>query len=47
MQLIRTFYQPDLGYLLEVKQDEDADEDDEEGKGKEEAPEERVVRLLP
>jgi hypothetical protein len=28
MQLMRTFYQPDLGYLLEVKQDEDADEDD-------------------
>jgi hypothetical protein len=28
MQLVRTFYQPDLGYLLEVKQDEDADEDD-------------------
>ena len=26
MQLIRTFYQPDVAYLLEVKRDEDADE---------------------
>ena len=28
MQLVRTFYQPDLSYLIEVKQDEDADDDD-------------------
>jgi hypothetical protein len=28
MQLVRTFYQPDLSYLIEVKQDEDVDEDD-------------------
>jgi hypothetical protein len=30
-QLIRTFYQPDLEYVLEVKRDEDADEDDSGG----------------
>jgi hypothetical protein len=28
LQLVRTFYQPDLSYLIEAKQDEDADEDD-------------------
>ena len=28
MQLVRTFYQPDLGYLIEAKQDEGADEDE-------------------
>ncbi|MGO9338158.1 MAG: hypothetical protein ACLPY1_11685 [Terracidiphilus sp.] len=39
MQLIRTFYQPDLSYLIEVKQDEDADEDD---SGDPETPEGRL-----
>ena len=39
MQLIRTFYQPDLGYLIEAKQDEDADEDD---SGDPETPEGRL-----
>jgi hypothetical protein len=39
MQLVRTFYQPDLGYLIEVKQDEDADEDD---SGDPETPEGRL-----
>jgi hypothetical protein len=39
MQLVRTFYQPDLGYLLEVKRDEDADEDD---SGDPETPEGRL-----
>jgi hypothetical protein len=43
MQLIRTFYQPDLGYLLEVKQDEDADEDD---SGDPETPEVRKRHFL-
>jgi hypothetical protein len=28
MQLVRMFYQPDVAYQLEAKQDEDADEDD-------------------
>jgi hypothetical protein len=28
MQLVRVFYQPDLGYVLEAKMDEDADQDD-------------------
>jgi len=28
LQFVRTFYQPDLSYLIEVKQDEAADEDD-------------------
>jgi hypothetical protein len=28
MQLVRVFYQPDVAYLLEAKQDEDAEEDD-------------------
>jgi|SRR5580658_1026003 hypothetical protein len=28
MQLVRVFYQPDVAYLIEAKQDEDADEDD-------------------
>jgi hypothetical protein len=39
MQLIRTFYQPDVAYLLEVKRDEDADEDD---SGDPETPEGRL-----
>jgi hypothetical protein len=39
MQLARTFYQPDVAYLLEVKQDEDADEDD---SGDPETPESRL-----
>jgi hypothetical protein len=39
MQLVRTFYQPDLGYLLEVKRDEDVDEDD---SGDPETPEGRL-----
>jgi hypothetical protein len=39
LQLVRTFYQPDLGYLLEVKRDEDADEDD---SGDPETPEGRL-----
>lgn len=39
MQLIRTFYQPDLGYLIEARQDEDADEDD---SGDPETPEGRL-----
>jgi hypothetical protein len=28
LQLVRVFYQPDLAYVLEAKQDQDADEDD-------------------
>jgi hypothetical protein len=28
LQLVRTFYQPDLAYVLKARQDEDADEDD-------------------
>jgi len=28
LQLVRVFYQPDLAYVLEVKQDKDADQDD-------------------
>jgi len=28
LQLVRVFYQPDLAYVLEAKQDEDADQDD-------------------
>ena len=39
MQFVRTFYQPDLSYLIEVKQDEDADEDD---SGDPETPEGRL-----
>jgi hypothetical protein len=39
MQLVRVFYQPDVAYLLEVKQDEDADEDD---SGDPESPEGRL-----
>ncbi len=39
MQLMRTFYQPDLNYLIEVKQDEDVDEDD---SGDPETPEGRL-----
>jgi hypothetical protein len=39
MQLIRTFYQPDVAYLLEAEQDEDADEDD---SGDPETPEGRL-----
>jgi hypothetical protein len=39
MQLVRTFYQPDVAYVLEVRQDEDADEDD---SGDPEPPEARL-----
>jgi hypothetical protein len=39
MQLVRVFYQPDLGYLIEAKQDEDQDEDD---SGDPESPEGRL-----
>lgn len=28
LQLVRVFYQPDLAYVLEAKQEKDADEDD-------------------
>ena len=28
LQLVRVFYQPDLAYVLDAKQDQDADEDD-------------------
>lgn len=28
LQLVRVFYQPDLAYVLEAKQDQDVDEDD-------------------
>ena len=28
LQFVRTFYQPDLAYIIEVKQEEDADEGD-------------------
>jgi len=42
MQLIRTFYQPDLAYILEVKQDQDADEDD---SGDPETPEGRLMHF--
>ena len=28
LQLMRVFYQPDVAYLIEAKQDEDAEEDD-------------------
>ena len=34
MQLIRTFYQPDLGYVIEVKQDEDDSGDPETPEGR-------------
>ena len=39
MQLVRVFYQPDVGYLIEAKQDEDQDEDD---SGDPETPESRL-----
>ena len=28
LQFVRTFYRPDLAYLVEVKEDEEVDEDD-------------------
>jgi hypothetical protein len=39
LQLVRVFYQPDLAYVLQVKQNEDADEDD---SGDPETPEGRL-----
>jgi len=39
LQFVREFYQPDLAYLVEAKQDEDADEDD---SGDPETPEGRL-----